>query len=152
MPPPFQMGLGGVLGTGKQWMSWIYVDDLAHMYVHAIETKSVRGTYNAVSPNPAANLEFTKILGKRVNRPTPFPMPKLALKAIFGDMAEILAASQKVSSEKISKAGFTFEYPDLTSALQQIVDCPHQFQMEQWTPQPVQKNFLFSAIQKISNS
>ena len=149
MLPPFKMGLGGILGTGKQWMSWVHVDDLAQMYIHAMENQSAQGVYNAVSPHPVTNLEFTKTLGKLVNRPTIFPMPKLALKLIFGDMAQILLASQKVSAEKLANTGFTFKYPDLTSALQQIVDRPHlQFQMEQWTPQPIQKIFSFFSDSK----
>ncbi|GJL77870.1 MAG: hypothetical protein NPINA01_08590 [Nitrospinaceae bacterium] len=149
MLPPFQMGLGGILENGKQWMSWIHVDDIAAMYIHAMETQSLKGVYNAVSPNPVTNLEFTKTLGKLVKRPTIFPIPELALKTIFGDMAQILMASQKVSADKISNTGFEFKYPDLQSALQQIVDLPFlQFQMEQWTPQPVQTIFDFFSDSK----
>lgn len=149
MLPPFQMGLGGILGSGKQWMSWIHVKDMAEMFIHAMETQSLKGIYNSVSPNPITNLEFTKTLEKLVKRPTILPIPELALKTIFGDMSQILMASQKVSAEKISKTGFQFKYPDLHSALQQIVDLPFlQFQMEQWTPQPVQKIFSFFSDSK----
>ncbi len=144
MLPPFRMGLGGNLGSGNQWMSWIHARDLANMYLHAIETESVEGVYNAVSPNPVTNREFTGTFGRQLQRPTLFPVPKTVLKMIFGDMAEVLVASQNVSSEKMTGAGFQFEFPDLSSALEDITESPYQqFQMEQWVPHPVDKVFAF---------
>lgn len=144
MLPPFKMGLGGNLASGNQWMSWIHVQDLAQMYIHALETESVEGVYNAVSPNPVTNAEFTRTLGKQLKRPTLIPIPKLVLKMIFGDMAEVLVASQKVSAEKIASTGFHFKFPDLALALKEITDNPYQqFQMEQWVPQPVKDIYAF---------
>ena len=149
MLPPFQMGLGGNLGTGKQWMSWIHVQDLIQMYIHTIETESIEGVYNAVSPNPVPNAEFTRTLGKQLQCPTRIPIPKLALKVIFGDMAEVLVASQNVSAEKITSTGFRFKFPDLPSALNDIADNSYQnFQIEQWVPQPVSKVFSFFSESK----
>ena len=149
MLPPFQMGLGGNLGSGNQWMSWVHVHDLVQMYIHAIETESVEGIFNAVSPNPVTNTDFTNTLGKQLNRPTLIPIPKLALKIIFGDMAEVLVASQKVSAKKITSTGFQFEFPELPLALKEILDNPYQnFQMEQWVSQPIEKVFGFFSESK----
>ncbi len=144
MLPPFRMGLGGPLGNGRQWMSWIHILDLAHMYIHAIENDSVEGAYNAVSPQPEQNTQFTKTLGECLNRPAILPVPGFALKLVFGEMAEILLASQKVSAEKIINTGFVFGFPELPSALKEITEHPyHQLEMEQWVPQSVEKTFSF---------
>jgi len=149
MLPPFQMGLGGNLGSGNQWMSWIHVHDLVEMYVHAIETESVEGVYNAVSPGPVTNTEFTRTLGKQLRRPTLIPIPKPLLRIIFGDMAEVLVASQNVSAEKISSTGYRFKFPNLPSALKDIADNPYQqFQIEQWVPKPVSEIFAFFSESK----
>lgn len=149
MLPPFQMGLGGNLGSGNQWMSWIHVHDLIQMYIHAIETESVEGVYNAVSPNPVTNAEFTRTLGKQLQRPTLIHIPNLVLKMIFGDLGQVLVASQNVSAEKITSNGFRFKFPDLPSALNDIAENPYQhFQIEQWVPQPVTKVFAFFSESK----
>lgn len=149
MLPPFQMGLGGNLGSGKQWMSWIQVQDLVQMYIHAIETESVEGVYNAVSPNPVTNAEFTRTLGKELSRPTLIPIPNLVLKMIFGDLGQVLVASQNVLAEKITNTGFRFKFPDLPSALNDIADNRYQhFQIEQWVPQSVSKVFAFFSESK----
>jgi|TARA_B100000315_G_scaffold106157_1_gene97343 hypothetical protein len=123
---PFRMGLGGRLGNGNQWMSWIHLIDLARMYIHAIKSPSIKGAYNAVSPNPISNSEFTNTLGKLLNRPTLLPIPSFVLRLLFGDMAQVLLASQKVSPEKILATGFLFKYESLNSALTQIVDASNQ--------------------------
>ncbi len=123
---PFRMGLGGRLGNGNQWMSWIHVIDLARMYIHAMKSPSINGIYNAVSPNPISNSEFTNTLGKFLNRPTLLSIPSFVLRLLFGDMAQALLASQNVSPEKILSTGFQFKYESLNSALMQIVGRSNQ--------------------------
>lgn len=142
--PPFRMALGGNLVDGKQWMSWIHLDDLAEMFVHAIENPDLRGPYNAVSPHPVTNKVFTETLAKVVNRPVFFPVPRFVLKLALGEMSSILLNSQYVSSNRIWKSGFKFRYPALENALTEI--CSHSFhelEFEQWIPQPLDKTFAF---------
>jgi len=144
MLPPFRMGLGGRLGNGRQWMSWVHATDLARMFVHAIETPSMEGAYNATSPSPVTQQEFTDTLAAVLKRPARFPVPAFALRMAFGDMADILLASQRVSSQKIERAGFAFSFSGLKEALNEITHSPyHHFEREQWIPQPVDKAFAF---------
>ncbi len=142
--PPFRMALGGNLGDGKQWMSWIHLEDLAEMFVHAIENGNLRGPYNAVSPHPVANKVFTETLAKVLNRPVFFPVPRLVLKIVLGEMSTILLNSQYVSSDRMVNSGFNFRYPVLETALTEICShsC-HELEMEQWVPQPLDKTFSF---------
>jgi uncharacterized protein (TIGR01777 family) len=142
--PPFKLGLGGKLGSGSQWMSWIHINDLVNMLVHAIENPSIDGIYNAVSPNPVRNKEFTKTLGNVLNRPTIFPVPKFVLKIALGELSELLLGSQRVAAKKISDAGFKFNYPNIKEALQEVCgNSYHEIQLEQWVPQPVNRTFSF---------
>lgn len=117
MLPPFRMGAGGKLDSGKQWMSWIHHDDLVRMYIYALENNSVNGIFNAVAPGTLTNSEFTKAMGKVLSRPVLFPVPGFVLKIIFGEMSQILLGSQKVKSEKILQTGFQFLFPDINQAL-----------------------------------
>ena len=142
--PPFKLGLGGKLGSGSQWMSWIHINDLVNMLVHAIENPSIDGIYNAVSPNPVRNKEFTKTLGNVLNRPTIFPVPKFVLKIALGELSELLLGSQRVAAKKISDTGFKFNYPHIKEALQEVCgNSYHEIKTEQWVPQPVEKTFSF---------
>ena len=142
--PPFKLGLGGKLGSGSQWMSWIHINDLVNMLVHAIENPSIDGIYNAVSPNPVRNKEFTKTLGNVLNRPTIFPVPKFVLKIALGELSELLLGSQRVAAKKISDTGFKFNYPHVKEALQEVCgNSYHEIQLEQWVPQPVNRTFSF---------
>jgi len=144
MLPPFKLGVGGKLGSGSQWMSWIHINDLVNMMIHAIENPSINGIYNAVSPNPVRNKEFTKILGQVLKRPTIFPIPRFVLRIGLGELSELLLGSQKVTANKIGNTGFQFNYPQLEEALKEV--CGHSFheiQMEQWVPQPLNKTFSF---------
>lgn len=142
--PPFKLGVGGKLGNGSQWMSWIHINDLVDMLIHAVENSSFEGIYNAVSPNPVRNIEFTKILGNVLRRPTMFPVPKFVLKCALGELSELLLGGQRVKSEKIADTGFEFKYPSIQEALQEICghSC-HEIEMEQWVPQPLNKTFSF---------
>ena len=120
MLPPFRMGVGGRLGDGKQWMSWIHIADLAAMFQMAVEGP-VRGVLNGVAPNPVVNAEFTRELAKAVHRPAIFPLPGAAIKLMFGEMAEVLLASQRVAPEAAQRAGFTYRFPDLAGALRDVL-------------------------------
>ena len=144
MLPPFRLGLGGRLGSGHQWMSWVHLRDLAGMLVYAMENDSVTGPINAVSPNPVTNRDFTQKLADILSRPAIFPLPLAVLRIVFGEMSQILIASQKTSAEKIRKAGYKFTYPNLSNALKVICDrIGHEFLMEQWVPAPINRVFDF---------
>jgi len=119
---PFKMGMGGKVGSGKQYISWVALDDAVNAIKLAIDDKSIQGPINIVSPNPVTNEEFTKTLGHVLNRPTALAMPAFAARLAFGEMAdEMLLASQKVLPKKLSQAGFQFRYPTLESAMRKYV-------------------------------
>ena len=144
MLPPFKLGLGGKLGNGNQWMSWIHIQDLISMIIHAIEKPSLEGTYNAVSPNPIQNHEFTKTLASILNRPAITPVPKFILKFALGELSELLLGSQKVSAKKSLETGFSYEYPCLKDALKEV--CSHNYhevKVEQWVPATRENTFAF---------
>jgi uncharacterized protein (TIGR01777 family) len=115
--PPFKAGLGGKLASGEQWMSWIHVDDLVGMILFALTSDEARGPMNGVSPTPVRNAEFTAALGRALHRPTMFSTPAVALKLIFGEMAEIILASARV----LPGAGFEYRHPDLDEALSNVL-------------------------------
>jgi uncharacterized protein len=118
MLPPFRMGVGGKLGSGKQWMSWIALDDVVGGLEFALANDSLRGPVNFVAPNPVINAEFTRVLGKVLSRPTLFPVPAFALHLLFGEMADaLLLSSQRVSPTRLSGSGYSFKFSDLDAAL-----------------------------------
>lgn len=118
MARPFRFGLGGVLGNGRQYMSWIAIGDLVRAIVHAIDREDWSGPVNAVSPSPATNAEFTASLGRVLHRPTPFPVPAFALRALLGEMAnELLLASQRAEPARLQASGFSYRHPNLEEAL-----------------------------------
>jgi uncharacterized protein (TIGR01777 family) len=125
MLPPFKMGIGGKLGNGKHWMSWIHLDDLAALFQFALTT-TLSGAVNGVAPNPATNADFTRTLAAAVHRPAIFPMPAFALKLLFGEMGEILLASQRVAPKAAESAGFQFRYPELAPAVADILSRDRQ--------------------------
>jgi uncharacterized protein (TIGR01777 family) len=116
MLPPFRMGVGGRLGSGRQWMSWIHLEDLAALFQWAVESQ-VRGPLNAVAPNALTNSDFTRKLAHALRRPAVFPVPEFALRLLFGEMADVLLASQRVMPTAAEAAGFRFRFPQLASAL-----------------------------------
>lgn len=118
--PPFRMGLGGKLGNGQQWTSWIHLEDLVSLFQFAIE-KPVSGALNGVAPNPVNNSDFTRALAAALHRPAIFPVPKIALRLLFGDMAEVILSSQRVLPERVEAAGFSFRFPDLGPALENLL-------------------------------
>ena len=122
MLTPFKLGAGGRLGSGKQWMSWVTLEDVVAILRFAIENATARGAINVVSPQPLQNLEFTKILAKAVHRPAFFPAPALALRLALGEMADaLLLSSQRVLPQALEKLGYRFMRSDLPSALNELV-------------------------------
>ena len=121
MKTVFQSGLGGKLGSGKQWMPWIHIADVAALFLHALETESVRGPVNGASPNPVRNEEFTKIMGELLRRPTFFAAPEFALRMLPANEASLILDSQRIIPEKALQSGFRFRFPDLRSALTDIL-------------------------------
>lgn len=121
MVPPFRLGLGGRLGRGTQWMSWIHLDDLVDLVV-AMLNQAVSGPVNATAPFPVTNLEFTRVLGQALGRPARLPIPAFLLKLRFGQMAEeLLLTGQRVVPARAQSMGFRFRYPDLAEALRAIL-------------------------------
>jgi uncharacterized protein len=122
MLPPFRMGVGGNLGSGRQWMSWIHVHDLVGAVHHILKTDLLQGPVNLVAPKPVTNADFTKTLGAVLSRPTIFPVPAFAAKLAFGQMAEeILLGSQRVEPAKLIASGYPFQYTDPRKALEAVL-------------------------------
>lgn len=122
MLTPFKFGVGGVVGSGKQWMSWIALDDMIRVILFAVENPALRGAVNAVSPNAVTNEEFTKTLGEVVYRPTILPLPEFAVNFALGEMGHtLLLDSRRVTPKRLADAGFEFEFPDLKPALEHAV-------------------------------
>jgi uncharacterized protein len=122
MLPPFRMGVGGVVGSGKQYFSWISLDDVVAAIQFALENEPLSGPVNTVTPDAVTNYEFTKTLGGVLGRPTIFPMPAFAARLAFGEMAdEMLLASIRVEPRALTTAGFQFQYPQLEPALRHLL-------------------------------
>jgi len=120
MLTPFKLGLGGRLGSGRQWMSWIHIDDLIGLLLYA-GPGHISGPMNAVAPNPVTNREFTRELAGALHRPAILPVPEFALKLAFGEMAAVLLSSQRVVPAVAQRTGYRFQYPRLADALREIV-------------------------------
>jgi hypothetical protein len=121
MLPVFKLGAGGPVGSGKQYMSWIHVEDLANIYIEALNDSTYQGVYNGTSPNPATNKDFSHTLGRVLSRPAFAPAPGFMMKLIFGEMSQILLEGQKVLPKKIREKNFRFRYPTLEMALTESV-------------------------------
>lgn len=121
MLPPFRFGLGGPLGSGRQWMSWIHVDDEARAVVHALENEAVRGAVNLTAPEPARMGEFALSLGAALHRPAVLAAPGFVLKAVLGEMSVLLLEGQRVLPQALEASGFTFEHPALPEALKHLL-------------------------------
>lgn len=122
MLTPFRMGVGGRVGSGEQWMSWIALDDVVNGLKFLIADKPVQGPVNFVAPNPVTNAEFTKTLGRVLSRPTIFPIPAFAVRLAFGELADaLLLSSQKVDATVLQDNGFLFSWPTLEPALRHIL-------------------------------
>lgn len=121
MLPPFRLGLGGPIAGGQAWMSWIHVEDLIRMFAWAVEHPNLRGPVNAVSPGAIRNVEFTEALGAALHRPALIPVPALALKLLFGEMASVVLASQHVVPTAATQSGFQFAWPEINAALRNLI-------------------------------
>jgi uncharacterized protein (TIGR01777 family) len=119
---PFKFGVGGVVGSGKQWMSWISMDDHIAVINYAIENENIRGAVNSVSPNPVTNEQFTKAMGDVLYRPTFIPLPEFVVSMALGEMGDaLLLSSERVLPQRLLAAGFEFKYPEIRSALEHAI-------------------------------
>jgi uncharacterized protein (TIGR01777 family) len=123
MLPPFRLGAGGKIGSGKQWMSWIALDDVVGALKFALTNERLSGPVNFVAPNPVTNAEFTKTLGKVLSRPTLLPIPAFGVRLVFGEMGDaLLLSSQRVEPERLKATGYEFQYSQLQGALQHLLE------------------------------
>ena len=122
MLTPFKLGLGGRLGNGRQYMSWLHIDDLIGLLLHAARNTEVRGPLNCVAPNPVTNREFTAALAAAVHRPAILPVPGCVLKAALGEFAAVVLGSQRVMPDKAIRTGYRFSYPFVQGALQAAIN------------------------------
>jgi uncharacterized protein len=122
MMTPFKIGMGGKIGSGTQYMSWIAMDDVTGAIYHTLTTDSLNGPVNLTAPNPVTNKEFTTTLGEVLKRPAVVPIPAFAAKLAFGEMAnDLLLASTKVAPKRLSDSGYKFQYPELEPALKHVL-------------------------------
>lgn len=123
MLTPFKFGVGGTIGSGEQWMSWIAMDDIISIVHLFLDNENLRGAFNLTAPNPATNAEFTKTLGAVLNRPTVLPLPAFAIKLMFGEMGEtLLLQGARVLPKRLLDAGYKFQFADLESAMRGVLD------------------------------
>lgn len=121
MVVPVKIGIASALGSGRQYMPWIHIDDLCSIYIKAIEDSQMNGAYNAIAPDHKTNAEFTKTLANVLKKPFSFPsVPGVMIKLIFGKMSEIVLKGNRVSADKIIASGYNFQFPDLKSALEDL--------------------------------
>jgi uncharacterized protein (TIGR01777 family) len=118
---PFKLGLGGRLGDGRQWMSWIHRDDLVDLLLRAAEDESMSGPYLGTAPNPATNLDFTRTLGRVLGRWTILPMPAWQARILLGKVYEVLFGSQKCRPKRTLESGFAFKHPELEATLRDVL-------------------------------
>jgi uncharacterized protein (TIGR01777 family) len=121
MLTPFKLGIGGKIGSGRQWMSWIHHQDMVGILLLALDNGGATGALNATAPNPVTNAEFTKALGRALHRPTVLPIPPFALRLRFGQVAEVLSTGQRVLPRRAQELGYTFVFPGLDGALANIL-------------------------------
>ena len=121
MLTPFKFGLGGPIGKGSQWMSWIHIKDLVDLLIWLLQNDSVSGVFNGTAPNPVTNHEFAKTLGRSLGRPAVIPMPSFVLQAAMGEMSQLLLTGQRVMPMRALEAGFDFKYKDLDGALEHVL-------------------------------
>lgn len=118
---PINLGFGSALGTGKQWMPWIHIDDAVSMYLFALENEQLQGVYNMAAPNPVINKELIKALAKQLRKPLWLPrVPEIALRIVLGEMSRVIINSNRTSADKIVSAGFNFEFKQIEHALENI--------------------------------
>lgn len=121
MLPPFQMGLGGWLGDGNQWMPWVHLEDVVRLILFCLENSKVEGAMNATSPQPVTNKAFSMVLAQVLRRPCVMPVPALALKLLLGEMSDLLLEGARVVPKRAGELRFAFKFPDLRNALETIL-------------------------------
>ena len=119
---PFKLGLGGKLGSGRQYMSWIHLDDTTRAFAHALNAPSLHGPVNVSAPNPVTNAEFTRALASVLSRPAFFTVPAFALRIAMGELAKFALASSRMYPHRLTESGFKFEWDDVESALRDLLD------------------------------
>jgi uncharacterized protein (TIGR01777 family) len=117
MLTPFRLGVGGRIGSGEQYMPWIHIDDIVGLYLESLSGDGWSGAINASAPAPATNAEFTRALGRALKRPTVFPVPVMALRALYGEMATVLVTGQRMLPARALSLGYSFAHPSLPAAL-----------------------------------
>ena len=117
----FKLFVGGPLGNGKQWSSWLHIDDIVGIYLFAIDNKNLSGAVNAASPNPVRMNEFANTLGKVLKRPSLFPVPNFILRLVVGEAAEVVTASQRINSKKLLDSGYKFKFENIEDALRDLL-------------------------------
>lgn len=148
MMEPFSKGLGGSLGTGSQWMSWIHLEDLVSIIVESLSNSELNGPINCCAPEPVTNREFTESLLKSLNQSLSISIPKFALRTALGEGAVVLLSSQRVKPSQLIKTNYSFKYPTLNSALEAILGVSYsqgysEFQQKCWIPLPIHEVFQF---------
>lgn len=144
--PLFRLGLGGRLGSGRQWFSWIHLQDLVGLLRHVLEHPDAAGPINGVAPEPVTNITFTAALGRTLHRPALFPVPAAALRMALGEMSAVLLGSQRVRPQAAQRLGFAFRYPTVRSALEDLcADLSHELIVEQRLAHPPEEVFPFFA-------
>ncbi|HWU42276.1 MAG TPA: TIGR01777 family oxidoreductase, partial [Bdellovibrio sp.] len=143
---PFKAGVGGILGDGSQWMSWIHIKDIVELFVWALE-KNIEGPLNGVAPSPVTNKDFSKALATHLGKSLGPPVPKAALRSIYGEAADTISSSIRASAEKVESLGYSFHFTDLDEALKDVCspwkNGEEFFYTEQFVPLPPEKLFPF---------
>jgi uncharacterized protein (TIGR01777 family) len=121
MLTPFKMCMGGPVGSGKQWMSWVHNDDLAGIFLQALDNAEAKGPLNGTAPQPVTNKEFGKALGRALGRPSFMPTPAFGLRLMLGEVADIITTGQRVLPKKAQALGYSFKFPDIDSALRDVL-------------------------------
>jgi uncharacterized protein (TIGR01777 family) len=121
MLPFFRLGIGGPVGSGRQYVSWIHLDDVVGALIESAAARQLEGPVNVTAPDPATNRDLSRALGRALQRPAVLPVPSLALKALYGDMAEIVLTGQRVIPRKLQDTGYSFRHPDLDEALRDVI-------------------------------
>ena len=124
MLTPFKIGLGGPIGAGRQWMSWIHYQDLVSLFLLALDDGAAAGPINATAPNPVTNKEFSRALGAALHRPSFLPVPPFALRLRFGEVAELLTSGQRVLPKRALALGYSFQFPEVEAALRDVLAVP----------------------------
>lgn len=118
---PYKFLAGGQQGSGKQWLSWVHIDDIVSLYLFAIENKNISGPINGATPNPVINKKLSKMIGEILNKPSFFPVPEFVLKIVVGEFAENLVTGQRVYPKKALEHGFNFQYPNIKETLTNLL-------------------------------